>query len=49
MVITDYDGAAYMNVDQGIRAGNDLMLSTTGDMPTDTSNTAKQEIGRAHV
>lgn len=47
MVITDYDGAAYMNVDQAIRAGNDLMLSTTGDMPTDTSNTSKQAMREA--
>ena len=47
MVITDYDGMSYMNVDQAIRAGNDIMLSTTGDLPTDTSNTAKQAMRSA--
>lgn len=47
MVITDYDGAEYMDVDQAIRAGNDLMLSTTGDFPEDDGNTARQAMRRA--
>ena len=47
MVITDYDGASYMNVDQAIRAGNDMMLSTLGDEPRDKSNTAKQAMRNA--
>ncbi len=39
VVITDYGygGYNYMNPDKAIRAGNDLMLSTLGLKPTDTS------------
>lgn len=47
MVITDYDGMSYMNVDQAIRAGNDIMLSTLGDEPRDKSNTGKQAMRNA--
>lgn len=39
MVVTDYDGQVYMNPDQAIRAGGDLMLSTLGDVPTQSSTT----------
>lgn len=39
MVITDYDGQNYMNPDQTIRNGGDLMLSTLGDMPTQSADT----------
>lgn len=46
-VITDYDGLTYMNPDQAIRAGNDLMLSNMEDLPSDTSNTGKQAMRRA--
>lgn len=37
MVITDYDGQEYMNPDQAIRNGGDLMLTPVGDMPTTLS------------
>jgi len=37
VVITDYDNGGYMNVDQAIRAGGDLMLSTLGDAPTEVT------------
>lgn len=47
MVITDYDGYPFMNPDMAIRSGNDLMLSTLGDMPQDTSNTGKQAMRKA--
>ncbi len=50
MVVTDYDNGSYMNVDQSIRAGGDLMLSTLGDAPTSVStstNTGKQAVRRA--
>lgn len=47
VVLTDYDGEVYMNPDQAIRAGNDLMLSTLGDIPTDTSNAGKQAMRSA--
>lgn len=47
-VITDYDGLAYMDADQAIRAGNDMMLSNMGDFPDDLdSNTAKQALRQA--
>ncbi|MGL4798441.1 MAG: beta-glucosidase, partial [Cellulosilyticaceae bacterium] len=47
MVISDYDGYPFMNPDMGIRAGNDMMLSTLGDTPQDTSNTGKQAMRKA--
>lgn len=47
MVITDYDGADFMDPDRAIRAGNDLMLSTLGDAPQDLSNTGKQAMRKA--
>lgn len=50
MVITDFDGEAYMSPDQAIRAGNDLMLTPMGDEPTDKStetNTGKQAMRQA--
>lgn len=39
MVVTDYDGQVYMNPDQSIRNGGDLMLSTLGDVPQVSSTT----------
>ena len=47
MVITDFDGYDYMNPDQAIRAGNDLMLTPVGDAPQDTSNAGKQAMRQA--
>lgn len=50
MVITDFDGEVYMNPDQAIRAGNDLMLTPMGDEPTTEStetNTGKQAMRQA--
>lgn len=47
MVITDYDGEEFMDPDMAIRSGNDLMLSTLGDMPKNTSNTGKQAMRNA--
>lgn len=50
MVITDYFMGGYMNQDQAIRAGNDLMLSTMGGAPTALStetNTGKQAMREA--
>lgn len=50
VVITDYDCEDYMNPDEAIRAGNDLMLTTTGDLPTELStatNTGKQAMRQA--
>ena len=39
VVITDYFNSTFMNANQGIYAGNDLMLSTVPEAgPTDTSN-----------
>lgn len=35
VVITDYDNGGYMNVDQTLRAGGDLMLSTLGHAPSE--------------
>ncbi|WP_407272508.1 glycoside hydrolase family 3 protein [Radiobacillus sp. PE A8.2] len=49
MVITDFDQYEYMNTDQGLRAGNDLVLTPMGDKPskastqTDTGNQAMRE------
>ncbi|BAM48420.1 glycoside hydrolase family 3 protein [Amphibacillus xylanus] len=50
MVISDYANGDYMNVDQSIRAGGDIMLSTLGDTPTEAStstHTGKQAMRRA--
>lgn len=50
MVITDYFSGGYMNQDQAIRAGNDLMLSTMGAEMMgagDRTNTAKQAMRQA--
>ena len=50
VVITDYFMGGYMNQDQAIRAGNDLMLSTMGGEPTSLStetNTGKQAMREA--
>lgn len=50
LVITDYDGQPYMDVDLAVRAGVDLMESTTGDFPTKLtteSNTGKQAMRNA--
>ncbi|BDD41591.1 glycoside hydrolase family 3 protein [Streptococcus ruminantium] len=44
MVITDYDGHGYMNPDQAIRNGGDLMLSTLGDAPTVASTGTKEGV-----
>lgn len=46
-VITDFCGNAFMVADQAIRAGNDLMLSSTGFLPSDTSNAGKQAMRSA--
>lgn len=37
VVITDYDNGGYMNVDQALRAGGDLMLSTLGHTPSEVT------------
>lgn len=48
MVITDWFTPEVMNADQGIYAGNDLMLITyTGSEPQDTSNAGKQAMRNA--
>lgn len=49
MVVTDMNLYDYQNVDQGIRAGNDMMLSSFGKEPTKLSNTntGKQAMRRA--
>lgn len=50
MVITDYFMGGYMNQDQALRAGNDLMLSTMGAEPskeTTETNTGKQAMRQA--
>ncbi|MFD0616100.1 glycoside hydrolase family 3 C-terminal domain-containing protein [Paenibacillus sp. GCM10027629] len=50
MVISDFDMYPFMNVDQAIRAGNDLMLTTLGDKPTKLStdtNTGRQAMRTA--
>ena len=50
MVASDYDNGGYMNVDQAIRAGGDIMLSTLGHPPTEVSTqsaTGQQAIRRA--
>lgn len=44
MVITDAHTSTYMNVDQAIYAGNDLILNPVGDMPTDI--TTKKNAGK---
>ena len=44
MVITDYDGHGYMNPDQAIRNGGDLMLSTLGDAPTVASTGTEEGV-----
>lgn len=44
MVITDYDGQDYMNPDQTIRNGGDLMLSTFGDTPTALSTGTEEGV-----
>ena len=49
VVITDYGygGYNYMNPDKAIRAGNDLMLSTLGLKPSDTSSAGIYYMQRA--
>lgn len=44
MVITDYDGHTYMNPDQAIRNGGDLMLTPVGDEPTAVSTGTKEGV-----
>lgn len=39
VVITDYRSQDYMNIDQMLRAGGDLVLSSTGNKPSDISST----------
>ncbi len=45
VVVTDYDNGGYMNPDQALRAGGDLMLSTTGDAPTEVTTGSDYGIG----
>ncbi|ENH96079.1 beta-glucosidase [Gracilibacillus halophilus YIM-C55.5] len=50
MVITDWDQFPHMSPDSAIRAGNDLMLTTLGDEPTELStetNTGRQAMRQA--
>lgn len=50
VVITDYDNGGYMNSDQVVRAGGDLMLSTLGHVPaavTTDSDYGKQQMRSA--
>ncbi len=50
MVVTDFDRFPFMIPDLMIRAGNDLMLTTVGDKPTELStetNTGKQAMRKA--
>jgi beta-glucosidase len=47
MVISDWVLAPYMNAEQGIHAGNDLMLNTLGSTVNDTSNAGKQAMRKA--
>jgi beta-glucosidase len=47
MVISDWVGDSYMNAEQGIHAGNDLMLNTLGSTVNDTSNAGKQAMRKA--
>lgn len=50
MVTTDMNMWEYMNVDQAVRAGNDLMLSPPGDEPTGLTteiNTGRQAMRKA--
>lgn len=50
MVITDFAGGSFMSADQAIRAGNDLMLTPMGSVPTAEStetNTGKQAMRQA--
>lgn len=46
-VVTDYCGNSFMDADQAIRAGNDLMLSSTGVVPSDTSSAGLQAMRNA--
>ncbi|MGN1027154.1 MAG: glycoside hydrolase family 3 N-terminal domain-containing protein, partial [Faecousia sp.] len=49
-VITDYDNGKYMNTDQVLRAGGDMMLSTIGHTPSEVttqSNFGLQQMRRA--
>lgn len=48
-VITDYNGSVYMNVEQGVSNGNDLMLANSSTLPTsfaDTSNASTVKVMR---
>ncbi|MCP1110417.1 glycoside hydrolase family 3 protein [Ohessyouella blattaphilus] len=47
MVISDWVLGDYMNAEQGIHAGNDLMLNTLGSTVDDTSNAGKQAMRKA--
>lgn len=48
MVISDWPfDDSYMNAEQGIRAGNDFILTTTGRDVKDTSNAGKQAMREA--
>ncbi|MBO6285177.1 MAG: glycoside hydrolase family 3 protein [Bacilli bacterium] len=38
-VITDYNSSPFMNVEEGVRAGNDLMLANAATLPTKFANT----------
>lgn len=46
-VISDWVLGDYMNAEQGIHAGNDLMLNTLGSSVSDTSNAGKQAMRKA--
>ena len=38
-VVTDYNGSQYMNVEEGVTAGNDLMLANESTLPTRFTDT----------
>lgn len=44
MVITDYFMGVYMNSDQAVQNGGDLMLSTLGAVPTESYKTTEEGI-----
>lgn len=49
MVTTDYNGSVYMNVEEGVAAGNDLMLANSATLPTsfaDTTNPSTVKVMR---
>lgn len=51
-VVTDYNGSQYMNVEEGVTAGNDLMLANESTLPTrftDTKNASTVKAMRQAV